>query len=63
MVYGVAERERILVVVRRTPDRERDGTAIWSLQTLRRVLRAADDGLPQVNCYTIWLVLHEADWS
>ena len=63
VVYGVAERERILAEARRTPDRERDGTATWSLQTLRRALRTAEDGLPQVSCYTIWLVLHEAGWS
>jgi len=63
VIYGVAERERILAEARRTPDRERDGTATWSLQTLRRALRTAEDGLPQVSSYTIWLVLREAGWS
>ena len=61
--YGAAERERILAEVRRTPDRERDQTATWSLTTLQRALRNAEDGLPEVSTYTIWCVLHEADLS
>jgi transposase len=61
--YGATERERILAEVRRTPDRERDGTATWSLTTLQRALRRAEDGLPRVSTYTIWCVLHEADLS
>ena len=63
LTYGVAERERILAEARRTPDREQDGTATWSLMTLRRALRKAEDGLPEVSSYTIWLVLREAGWS
>jgi transposase len=61
--YGATERERILDEVRRTPDRERDQTATWSLTTLQRALRSAEDGLPEVSTYTIWCVLHEADLS
>ena len=61
--YGPAERERILTEARRTPDRERDGTATWSLNTLQRALRQASDGLPKVSTYTIWQVLHEAGFS
>lgn len=61
--YGVAERARILAEVQRRPDRDRDGTATWSLTTLQRALREAEDGLPQVSTYTIWLVLREAGWS
>lgn len=63
--YGEAEKARILREVERTPDREADGTATWSLQTLRRALRQAPDGLPQVSTYTIRSVLHEAgyDWQ
>ncbi len=38
--YGAAERERILTEVRRTPERERDRTATWSLTT-RPAARAA----------------------
>ena len=47
--YGAAERERILAEVRRTPDRERDKTATWSLTTLQRALRTAEDGLPEIS--------------
>jgi transposase len=63
IVYGVAEQKRILAEARRIPDRERDGTATWSLTTLRRALRTAEDGLPTVSTYTIWLALREAGWS
>lgn len=63
VTYGAAERERILTEVQRTPDREQDGTATWSLTTLQRALRRAEDGLPQISTYTIWCVLHEADLS
>jgi transposase len=62
-IYGSTERERILKEARRTPDRERDGTATWSLTTLQRALRQAPEGLPQVSTYTIWIVLHEAGFS
>ena len=49
--------------LRRPRDRERDQTATWSLTTLQRALRSAEDGLPEVSTYTIWCVLHEADLS
>jgi transposase len=62
-IYGSAERERILREARRKPDRERDGTAIWSLTTLQRSLRQAADGLPQLSTYTIFMVLHEAGFT
>ena len=58
--YGPEERDRILEEFRRTPDRQRDGTATWSLTTLQRALRRAKDGLPKVSTYTIWAVLHDA---
>jgi transposase len=58
--YGPEERDRILAEFRRPPDRERDGTATWSLNTLQRALRRTADGLPNVSTYTIWAVLHEA---
>ena len=60
--YPQRERERILREARREPDRDRDGTATWSLTTLQRALRRAPDGLPTVSTYTIWSVLHEAGW-
>ena len=59
-LYGAEERDRILAEFRRAPDRERDGTATWSLNTLQRALRRAPDGLPKVSTYTIWAVLHDA---
>ena len=59
----MVEQERILAEVRRSPDREQDGTATWSLTTLQRALRCAPDGLPQVSTYTIWLTLHKVGWS
>jgi transposase len=58
--YTAAEQERILREVRRPPDREQDGTATWSLTTLRRALRRAPDGLPAVSTFTIWCVLRDA---
>jgi hypothetical protein len=61
--YSAADRERILREVQRTPDREQDGTATWSLKTLQRVLRRAPDGLPAVSTWTIFQTLHAADWS
>jgi transposase len=47
--YGEAEQRRILAEVARPPDRARDGTATWSLTTLRAALRRAEDGLPGVS--------------
>jgi len=63
MRYGSNERERVLAEVRRAPDRARDGTATWSLSTLQRALRQAEDGLPQISTYTIYGILQEAGWS
>jgi transposase len=61
--YGVAERARILKEVRRQPTPETDGTATWSLSLLRRALRKAPDGLPEVSEDTIRTVLLEAGFS
>jgi transposase len=58
--YGLEERDRILAEARRPPDPEQDGTASWSLMTLRRALRKASDGLPHVSTYTIRTVLLDA---
>jgi len=62
-IYTDWERNRILQEFERMPDRERDGTATWSLSLLRGALRKAPDGLPRVSTYTIWAVLHEAGYS
>jgi hypothetical protein len=60
--YGAAEKARIRREVERQPDLEQDGTATWSLTTLQRALRGADDGLPRVSTYTILEVVHEAGY-
>lgn len=59
--YTAAERERVLAEFRRTPDRERDGTATWSIATLQRALHRVPDGLPGISADTVWRVLREAD--
>src|SRR5262245_32633070 len=61
--YTASERERILCEFRRTPDREHDGTATWSLTTLQHALRNAPDGLPHISTFTIWWVLHDAGYT
>src|SRR6266851_1536892 len=63
ILYDAAAKERILREFRRKPERERDGTATWSLTTLQRALRRAPDGLPFVSTYTILCVLREAGLS
>jgi len=61
--YGDAEQARIVAELQRQPDREKDGTATWSLSTLQRAVRRAADGLPTVSHETIWKALHDAGWS
>lgn len=61
--YDAAARARILREAARAPTPETDGTATWSLTTLRRVLRAAPDGLPKVSTFTIGQVLHGAGYT
>jgi transposase len=61
--YDEQARMRILREVRRQPTPEKDGTATWSLSLLRKALRSAPDGLPDVSTYTIWEALHDAGYS
>ena len=61
--YDTAARERILREAARTPTPQTDGSATWSLTMLRRVLRAAPDGLPRVSTFTIWQALHGAGYT
>src|SRR5918997_913546 len=61
--YGEAEQRRILAEVARVPERARDGTATWSLTTLRDALRRAEDGLPGISAYTIGRALHAAGFT
>ena len=63
IIYGVEERKRVLAEFERQPDREKDGTATWSLSTLQRALHEASDGLPNVSSNTIWHVLRDAGWT
>ncbi|MEA2274365.1 MAG: hypothetical protein QOI98_3073 [Solirubrobacteraceae bacterium] len=59
--YGAAARGRIVATAQRAPDRRIDGTATWSLSTLRRTLRR--EGLPRLGTSTIRRVLHDAGSS
>ena len=61
--YAEEQRRRILAEAARSPDREHDGTATWSLSTLKAALRRAEDGLPTVSTSTIWHTLHDAGLS
>jgi Homeodomain-like domain len=47
--YDPQARARIVAEAAPTPRPQRDGTATWSLSSLRRTLRAAPDGLPRVS--------------
>jgi transposase len=60
---GADAQQRILAEWARTPQREPDGTATWSLSLLQRALRRAPDGLPEVSTVTIWRTLHAAGLS
>jgi transposase len=61
--YDQQARQRILREAQRKPTPEADGTATWSLSTLKKALRAAPDGLPSVSTYTLWQLLHEANYT
>jgi hypothetical protein len=61
--YGPEAKARIAAEAARVPTPEADGTATWSLSTLRRSLRAAPDGLPRVSTYTIREVLRASGAS
>ena len=61
--YGEAGQRRILAEVARVPERARDGTATWSLTTLRDALRRADDGLPGISTYRIGRASHAAGYG
>lgn len=61
--YGPEEQARILKEFARTPDREKDQTATWSLTTLQRALRNAADGLPHISTYVILQTLHQAGYT
>jgi|SRR6516164_2637522 transposase len=58
--YTAEQRHRILHEFERTPDREVDQTASWSLMTLRNALR--NGALPEVGVSTVREVLQEAGY-
>src|ERR1044071_4535008 len=60
---GADAQPRILTEWARTPQRDQDGTATWSLSLLQNALRHAPDGLPQVSTFTIWRTLHASGLS
>ena len=62
-VYGPKEKERILAEFRRAPERDKDGTSTWSIDTLKSALRQAPDGLPDVGHEMVWETLHEAGYT
>jgi transposase len=62
-LYDERARARILKEARRVPTPEADGTAAWSLSTLKGALRRARGGLPLISTYTIREVLHEAGYT
>ncbi|MCL4466018.1 MAG: helix-turn-helix domain-containing protein [Chloroflexi bacterium] len=59
--YDAAARAMVVATAQRTPDRRLDGTATWSLTTLRRALRG--DTFPRLGTTTIRRVLEEAGSS
>ncbi|MCC6629395.1 MAG: helix-turn-helix domain containing protein [Chloroflexi bacterium] len=59
--YDPAARAQIVATAQRTPDRQTDGTATWSLVTLQRTLRR--EGLPQVGATTVRRILTAAGSS
>lgn len=61
--YSAAEREQVLKLARRKPDPEKDGTNTWSLTTLQKALRTAENGLPDISTERIWVILREAGYS
>src|SRR5215218_2891390 len=61
--YGGDAQQRILAEWARTPQRDQDGTATWSLSLRQRALRHAPDGLPEVSTFTIGRALHAAGLS
>ena len=62
--YEAQHRQQILEVVQHPPDLAIDGVSQWSLSSLQRHLRADANGeFTKVSTYTLWQVLHQADYS
>jgi len=63
IVYGSEQRLKILKAIQQEPDRQKDGTATWSLKILQRNLREEESDLAKVSTYTLHKVLKESGWS
>lgn len=59
--YTSEQQARILAEMQRTPDRQEDQTATWSLLLLRQALR--QEALPHIAKETIRQVLHASGYS
>ena len=59
--YTSEQRARIVAQLQRTPERQEDQTATWSLMLLRGALRKTE--LPDIAKETIRVVLHEAGYA
>ena len=61
-VYDSQKRQQILEIAAKPPDAEQDGSLTWSLSLLQHRLRQCPE-FSGISTYTIWQVLHEANWS
>lgn len=59
--YDVSDREKIVELARSIPDRENDGTANWTLITLRQALQ--NKGYTKISLSSIWTILREAGFT
>lgn len=63
IVYGSEQRTKILEALQKSPNRQTDGTATWSLTLLQQSLRQEESDLAKVSTYTLHKVLKESGWS
>lgn len=62
IVYDETKRKQIVSLAKTEPDRERDGTATWSLSTLQDALRKEKE-FKSISTFTILKALHESGLS
>lgn len=58
-LYTVEQQEEVMAEFQRAPDREVDGTGVWSLTTLQRAVRQKE-GLEHISRDTLATMLHES---
>ena len=63
IVYGSEQRTKILQAVQKSPNRQTDGMATWSLTLLQQSLQQEESDLAKVSTYTLHKVLKESGWS